>query len=95
MEAESSFSLRTNNNHSFSISQDNEYDLIHSIVLFFNIKNQIQNPYKNFYIIEVYRRSVLLNIYHHLMKYPLLGKKNEQMIKFYTHIFLIPGKKKI
>lgn len=96
MEAESSFSLRTtNNNHSFSISQDNEYDLIQSIVLFFNIKNQIRNPYKNFYIIEVYRRSVLLNIYHHLMEYPLLGNKNEQMTKFYTHIFLIPGKKKI
>uniref|UniRef100_UPI001BEF6478 hypothetical protein n=1 Tax=Magnusiomyces suaveolens TaxID=44074 RepID=UPI001BEF6478 len=96
MEAESSFSLRTtNNNHSFSMSQDNEYDLMQSMVLFFNMKNQIRNPYKNFYMIEVYRRSVTLNMYHHLMEYPLLGNKNEQMTKFYTHIFTIPGKKKI
>ncbi len=98
IEAESSFNIRkTNNNHSFSISQDNEYNLIKSIVLFFNITNKIIKPYKNknLFIIEVYKKSILLDIYNHFNKYPLLGNKYSQMIKFYKHIKIIPILNKI
>lgn len=88
IEAKSLFIIRRTNNNSFWISQDNEYNILESIIYYFNITNKIRKPNKNKnnYIIEVYKKSVLLNIFNHLMKYPLLGNKHDQMIKFYTYL---------
>ena len=75
IEAEGCFSIRQNNNHSFSIGQKNDEYLIIAIKNYFKIENIIRNPQKDFYFIEVYKKSILLIIIEHFNNYPLLGDK--------------------
>lgn len=75
IEAEGCFSIRENNNHSFSIGQNDDVYLINSIKQFFGINNKVRNPYGKFYVLEVYKKNVLLNIINHCTNYPLLGEK--------------------
>lgn len=75
IEAEGCFSIRENNNHSFSIAQNDDVYLIESIKRFFGIYNKVRNPYNKFYVLEVYKKEVLLNIIKHCSNYPLLGEK--------------------
>lgn len=82
IEAEGCFSIRNNNNHSFSIGQNNDYYLIDSIKTHFQIISQVRNPYKNFWLVETYRHSTFINIIEHLNKYPLLGEKSNSYLKF-------------
>jgi intein-encoded DNA endonuclease-like protein len=44
IEAEGCFCLRKNNNHSFSISQKNEKDLLEYIKIYFDVKSTIRCP---------------------------------------------------
>jgi hypothetical protein len=85
IEAEGCFSLRANNNHSFSITQNNEFLLLESIKTIFQAQNKIREvPTTNdiSYILEIYRRSSLLAIINHCKTYPLLGQKSLDLKKF-------------
>lgn len=82
IEAEGCFSIRQANNHSFSIGQNHDIYLLHAIKKYFDIDNQIRNPYDKFYILEVYKKKLLLKIINHCNDYPLLGEKLESLNKF-------------
>lgn len=85
-EAESCFSIRNNNNSSFSIGQNDDKYLINAIRTHFNIQSLIRNPYKTFWSLETYRKSTLHNIIQHFTVYPLLGEKKISFTKFKDHI---------
>lgn len=82
IEAEGCFCLRKKGNHSFSLGQLKEKELIEYIRLYLDIQSKIQNPVKDFWLIETYRRSSFLKIKQHLEKYPLLGQKKESYYIF-------------
>jgi cytochrome c oxidase subunit 1 len=79
-EAEGCFSIRSNLNHSFSIGQNDDNHLIERIKNHFKAINKVRLVKIKFYLIEIYRKEVLLNIYEHFHKYPLLGQKNISML---------------
>ena len=81
IEAEGCFSIRNNNNHSFSIGQNNDFYLINAIKQFLGASNKIRNPYGKFYFLEIYKKLILLNIINHCTNYPLLGEKLESLKK--------------
>lgn len=82
IEAEGCFSIRVNNNHSFSIGQNDDVYLIKAIKQFFGATNMVRNPYRNFYSIEIYKKETLKKILDHFNHYPLLGEKAESLLKF-------------
>jgi len=82
IEAEGCFSIRKNNNHSFSIGQNDDFYILNGIKNFFNVTNVVRNPYKNFYLLEVYNKEKLKHIINHFNSYPLLGEKAESLNKF-------------
>ena len=82
IEAEGCFSVRQNNNHSFSIGQMEDKYLIEKIRNHFNIHSRVRNPYKNFYFLETYRISTLQRVIYHCNNYPLLGEKLVSFNKF-------------
>jgi hypothetical protein len=82
IEAEGCFSIRKHNNHYFSIGQNDDIYLVNAIKQYFRISNKIRNPYKSFFLIEVYKKEALLNIINHCNNYPLLGKKLESLNNF-------------
>lgn len=83
IEAEGYFSVKTNhNNHSFTIGHKKDKYLLDYIKNYFNISNQVRIINNKFWFIEVYRKSVLLNIIDHCIKYPLLGEKILSFNKF-------------
>lgn len=81
IEAEGCFSIRKNNNHSFSIGQNDLY-LINAIRQFLGATNIVRNPYRNFYFLEIYKKEILKRIINHFNNYPLLGEKAESFQKF-------------
>jgi LAGLIDADG endonuclease len=82
IEAEGSFSIRKSNNHSFSIGQYYDRYLIEAIKNHFQIQSQVRNSSKNFWSVETYRHSTLINLIEHLNEYPLLGEKSNSYFKF-------------
>jgi hypothetical protein len=82
IEAEGCFSIRQNNNHSFSIGQNDDKYLIDAIRNHFSIQSQTRNPNKTFWLIETYRVSTIHNIIQHCTEYPLLGQKLVSFNKF-------------
>ena len=82
IEAEGCFSVRKNNNHSFSIGQNDDYYLINNIKKFFNIGNIVRNPSRNFFFLEVYKKEKLNYIINHFKNYPLLGEKAQSLKLF-------------
>jgi hypothetical protein len=82
VEAESCFSIRKNGNHSFSISQKYDKFLLEEIRLYFNASNKVRTINDNFYLLEIYRKDILINIIDHFVKYPLLGEKKISFDKF-------------
>ena len=83
IEAEGCFSLRTNsNNHSFSIGQNDDKYILDKIKTHFNITNQVRKKGDRFWVIEIYRKSILINIINHCIEYPLLGEKILSFTKF-------------
>jgi len=87
IEAEGCFCIRANNNHSFSIGQNDDFYLINAIKKFFLATNKIRNPSKNFYLLEVYKKEVLKKINNHCLDYPLLGEKSNSFKKFKLNFF--------
>lgn len=88
IEAEGCFSIRKNNNHSFSISQKLEVYLFEVIKSTLNISNKLRIIKGDCYLLEVYKLETLLHIYSFLDKYPLLGEKKESYDKFYRTLFI-------
>jgi cytochrome c oxidase subunit 1 len=82
VEAEGCFSIRKNNNHSFSIGQNDDFYLINAIREFLVATNKVRNSYRNFYSLEIYKKDVLKNIIEHFNNYPLLGEKAESFHKW-------------
>ena len=83
IEAEGCFSIRkVHNNHSFSIGQKNDKYILDSIKEHFNITNKIINKNNDFWSLEVYKKSVLIDIINHCTKFPLLGEKTLSFDKF-------------
>lgn len=82
IEAEGCFSIRKNDNHSFSIGQNYDIYLIKAIKQYFEITNLIKNPFGNFFFIEVYKKEILKKIINHCYFYPLLGEKAESLKNF-------------
>ena len=83
IEAEGCFSIRkVHNNHSFSIRQKNDKYILDSIKEHFNITNKIINKNNDFWSLEVYKKSVLIDIINHCTKFPLLGEKTLSFDKF-------------
>lgn len=86
IEAESCFCLRKSNNHSFSISQKNEKDLLEYIKIYFDVKTIIRCLKNDLWLLETYRRSSLNNVIEHCHTYPLLGEKLISFQKFKKEI---------
>jgi Kef-type K+ transport system membrane component KefB len=86
MEAEGCFSLRNNNNHSFSIAQKKDKYLIEYIKNYFNIKSNVRCIKEDIWVVETYRKLSLLNIIQHCNEFPLLGQKNISFIKLKKEI---------
>ncbi len=84
IEAEGCFSIRKNNNNSFSIGQNDDIYLINAIKQFFGALNKVRNPNpcRKYYSIEIYRKETLQFIINHFNIYPLLGEKAESLQKF-------------
>jgi hypothetical protein len=83
IEAEGSFSIRTtSNNHSFSIGQNDDKYILDKIKNHFYITNQVRKINDRFWIIEVFKKSTLINIINHCIEYPLLGEKKLSFTKF-------------
>lgn len=82
VEAEGCFSLRKNNNHSFSVGQNDDKYLIETIKNQLHIGNSVRNPYGNFYNLEVYKKETILYIINYFNDYPLMGEKRESFNKF-------------
>lgn len=78
IEAKGSFSIRKKKNYSFSIGHNNDYYLLESIKIFFNLNVDIKNPYQNFFIVETYNKKSLTSIINHCIDYPLLGHKSQK-----------------
>lgn len=87
IEAEGCFSIRKSNNHSFSIGQNDDLYLIEAIKQYFEVTNKIRNPYKKFYVLEIYKKEALLKIITHCTNYTLLGEKLESLKKFNQKLF--------
>ena len=82
IEAEGCFSIRINNNHSFSIGQNDDIYLIKAIKQFLGATNMVRNPSRNFYSIEIYKKETIKIILDHFNDYPLLGEKAESLLIF-------------
>jgi len=86
IEAEGCFSIRKNNNHSFSIGQNDDIYLINAIKQFFGTANAVRNAYSNFYSIEIYKKETLKLIINHFNNYPLLGEKAESLQRLHQKL---------
>ena len=76
IEAEGCFSIRTSsNNHSFSIGQKDDKYILEKIKSYFESTNQVRELKNNFWLIEIYKKSTLIQIMNHCHQYPLLGEK--------------------
>ena len=84
IEAESCFCLRKKKHHSFSIGQLLDNYLIIAIGTYFRSLNSIREQMPSFFVIEIYKKEILLTILNHLMENPLLGQKQIQSELFYA-----------
>lgn len=82
IEAEGCFCIRQNKNHSFSIGQKHEFDLLSGLQNYLRTSAKIRTIKSNFYLLETYNRASLLRIIAHCEKYPLLGQKQQSFLKF-------------
>jgi len=82
VEAEGCFSIRKNNNNSFSIGQNNDIYLMNAIKQYLGATNTVRNPCRNFYFLEIYKKETIKTIINHFDNYPLLGEKAVSFHKF-------------
>ena len=86
IEAEGCFSIRKNNNSSFSIGQKKDEYLIKAIKQFFGASNRIRKTNHSFYSLEIYKKEILIKIIDHCINNPLLGEKAISLQKFDQNI---------
>lgn len=87
IEAEGCFSIRKVKTKSFSIGQKEDKGVLESIKKYFKIENKIYLKKNNFFLLEVFKSSILHNILEHIEKYPLLGAKNNSFQIFKKEIY--------
>ncbi len=75
IEAEGCFTISQTLKGRFSIGQKEELALIETIKKYFEAPNKIFIKKNDFYLLEIFKRSILLKIIDHCSKYPLLGAK--------------------
>jgi hypothetical protein len=80
-EAESCFCIRKNNNHSFSIGQKGELEVINAIKHKFLMPNKVQCKSNDFFLIETYNRACLNRIIT-FCDNKLKGQKHIQYLEF-------------
>lgn len=83
-EAEGCFCVRSNNNHSFSISQKGGYEILAAIKKTFNVPNKVRSTSK-LYFLETYAGPILENLcnfYSSPCAIGLLGEKRKQYEAF-------------
>lgn len=96
IEAEGCFCIRRKGSPSFSIGQNSDKYLLEAINTHFNGTNQVLSkgraslsltrPDCDFYILEIYRKSVILEILEHFTSNPLLGQKSVSLNLFRLYI---------
>ncbi len=86
IEAEGCFCLRKNGNHSFSISQKINSDLLLAIKIYLRTSVRVRHVKPDFFILETYNKASLKKISEHCITYPLLGQKSESFKNFYQYI---------
>lgn len=87
VEAEGCFTLREKSmgSVSFSVGQRDDSYLLWAIHRFLGAHNKVRYmPKTHFYLLEVYRKSVLLSLKIHFTRYPLLGEKKHSYQAFET-----------
>lgn len=84
IEASGYFCIRTTADKYFSISQKFDNYLLFSIKNYFKATSSVLEKAKDFYVIEIYRRTCLDLIKAHVIQYPLLGEKKLSKSKFYA-----------
>lgn len=67
---------------SFSIAQKHDSFLLEAIRDFFGGTNRVRSLPNHLYLWEVYRREVIASIIAHCDRFPLLGKKKDQLETF-------------
>ena len=88
IEAEGCFTIRSQSSGvlSFSISQNDELELLTFIKLWFQAESKVRLVHsksgKNFYVFETASLNSLIAIQNHVVKYPLLGAKQNSFIVF-------------
>jgi hypothetical protein len=90
IEAEGSFHVRSNGNHSFSIGQKKEAHLLASIRDYFQIRSSVRlhtSQVQDFYSLEVYEKATLGRMVKHFETYPLLGEKALSLRQFKNLLF--------
>lgn len=83
---EGCFSLKRSGCASFSIGQKFDRYLIQSLRDYFGGQNRCRSLAGDFYLWQVYRRSVISQIISHAERYPLLGEKGEQLCNFLARL---------
>jgi cytochrome c oxidase subunit 1 len=85
VEAEGCFTLGrpSQGSASFSLGQRDDHYLMGAIHRFVGAQNKVRRlPGTSFYVLEIYRKSVLLFLKNHFTHYPLLGEKKLQYEAF-------------
>ncbi len=84
IEAEGCFCIRKSFLNSFSIGQNDDVYLLSAIKNYFEGTNTIRKLNNNFYLWEVYKKSVLLRIINHCsnIDHPLIGAKFDSLNSF-------------
>lgn len=79
IEAQGTFDVRNNGNHSFSVGKKDGEFLLSAVQDFLETKALVRRvPYKghdNYYYLETYDKIILRRLVQHLETYPLLGQK--------------------
>jgi hypothetical protein len=57
------------------IAQKEDLDIINLIKIYLGAKNKVRHTPKNIYVLEIYRKDILIFISRHFFIYPLLGFK--------------------
>jgi hypothetical protein len=82
IEAEGYFSIRKNNNHSFSIGQNDDFYIINRIKKYTKSTNIVRFTQGKFYSLEIYKKETLKQFINHFYYFPLLGEKAESLKRF-------------
>ena len=83
IEAKGCFFIRIKQNHSFSITHNDDYYLLNEIKKFFSINSAIKhkNPRQNLFKLETYLKQDIELIMRHCISYPLLGDKSQSLFE--------------